>query len=381
MFEPVTQKQESCFKSQDGDVFASVPELIEILKKGEMIILVDDEDRENEGDLVLAAQHVSPEKINFMVKHAGGLICLALSPEQADRLQLRPMVDMPQNSFQTHFLVSIEAATGVTTGISAADRARTIYVASRPEATPLDIRTPGHVFPIRAKPGGVLQRAGHTEASVDLVKLAGLWPSAVICEIMKDDGSMARLPDLIGFARKHGLKIGTIDDLIRYRMCHENLVQEQSLESLSDWDLNLANPQWQLRLFENRVTGQKALVIVKKPLSSDSYVRMEKWLPFSWFNELISGQWPRWLKWLRWLDQHPEGFVWVLFFPFENHDPFKERQSGDIKEIGFGSQILRNLGIQAFKLVSQNSTWWELQPLLKAFGLEIRDIVEPPGGS
>jgi 3,4-dihydroxy 2-butanone 4-phosphate synthase/GTP cyclohydrolase II len=216
--------------------FDPIEELIEEVRQGKIVILVDDEDRENEGDLVMAADHVTPEAINFMAREARGLICLPLSPQQIDRLQLPQMVrdEMNSSSNKTAFTVSIEAASGVTTGISAADRAHTIRVASNPSGKPSDIHMPGHIFPIRAQEGGVLKRPGHTEGSVDLATLAGLNPAAVICEVINDDGTMARVPDLKKFAKKHGLKIGTIVDLIQYRLAtnkHEGLNEENITQS------------------------------------------------------------------------------------------------------------------------------------------------------
>ena len=204
---------------------APVPELVAELAAGRMVILVDEEDRENEGDLVLAAEHVTPEAINFMARHARGLICLTLTRERCERLQLPPMATRNGTKHGTAFTVSIEAATGVTTGISAADRARTVAAAVARDAAPADLVQPGHIFPLQAQDGGVLMRAGHTEAGCDLAGMAGLTPAAVICEIMKDDGTMARLPDLEVFAREHGLKIGTIADLIGYRSRNETLIQ------------------------------------------------------------------------------------------------------------------------------------------------------------
>lgn len=196
----------------------SIPELMEDFRQGKGVILIDDEDRENEGDIIFAAESITPEKVNFMCKEARGLICLALTSQQIQRLKLPLMVPETFNlsSNQTAFTVSIEAASGVTTGISAADRAHTIRVASNPQAVATDVITPGHIFPIRAKDGGVLERSGHTEASVDLARLAGLQPAAVICEVMNDDGTMARLPDLVRFAEKFNLKIGTIEALQKY---------------------------------------------------------------------------------------------------------------------------------------------------------------------
>src|SRR5216684_539574 len=204
--------------------FASIPEAIEDFRAGRMLVIVDDEDRENEGDLTVAAEKVTPEIINFMAKHARGLICLPLSPEICDDLQLPPMSARNTSRFGTAFCESIEAAEGVTTGISAADRARTIQVAIDPASRPNDLARPGHIFPLRAREGGVLVRAGQTEASVDLARMAGLTPAGVICEIMNEDGSMARIPELQEFCLKHGLKILSVADLIRYRLKHERYV-------------------------------------------------------------------------------------------------------------------------------------------------------------
>ena len=212
-----------------------VQDLIEEISRGKMVILVDDEHRENEGDLVLAAHFVTPELVNFMAREARGLICLALTGEQIDQLGLPPMVEPEQNRSpnKTAFTVSIEAAKGVSTGISVVDRAHTIQVASNPQSQASDVIMPGHVFPIRAQKGGVLKRAGHTEGSVDLTRLAGLNPGAVICEIMNPDGSMARLQDLKAFGKKFGLKVGSIEDLINYRLEHEGRPPEKALSPLT----------------------------------------------------------------------------------------------------------------------------------------------------
>lgn len=205
--------------------FNTIEEAIEDIAKGKMIILVDDEDRENEGDLCMAAEKVTPEAINFMAKYGRGLICLSLTPQRVEELKLPMMVEDNTSSFGTAFTVSIEAKKGVTTGISAHDRAHTILTAINPQTKPEDLARPGHVFPLRAKPGGVLQRAGQTEGSVDLARLAGLYPAGVICEIMNDDGTMARVPQLIEFSKRHNLKIVTIKDLIQYRMRTERFVR------------------------------------------------------------------------------------------------------------------------------------------------------------
>jgi 3,4-dihydroxy 2-butanone 4-phosphate synthase / GTP cyclohydrolase II len=201
---------------------------LEDIRAGRMVILVDDEDRENEGDLVMAAELVAPEPINFMARHARGLICLAMTEEKVEELELPMMVDANRSSRSTAFTVSIEAAQGVTTGISAHDRAHTVRTAVAPGAKPTDLVSPGHIFPLKARPGGVLQRTGHTEGSVDLAKLAGLSPAGVICEIMNEDGTMARMPDLVRFADVHGLRILTIADLIQFRLQHERLVKHVS---------------------------------------------------------------------------------------------------------------------------------------------------------
>src|SRR4051812_24378817 len=213
---------------REAAAISPTTEIVAAIRGGEIVILVDDEDRENEGDLVFAAQYVSPEKINFLAKHGRGLICMPLTEEHAQRLGLRPMVEQNRSRHGTNFTVSIEAAEGIATGISAHDRALTVKVAAAPGARPEDIVQPGHIFPLIAQPGGVLVRAGHTEACCDIAKLAGLTPAAVLCEIMRDDGTMARLPDLMQFAAEHKLKIGTIADLIEYRSRNESLVQRTS---------------------------------------------------------------------------------------------------------------------------------------------------------
>jgi 3,4-dihydroxy 2-butanone 4-phosphate synthase/GTP cyclohydrolase II len=219
----MTEKQKKSTRTKKWK-FNTIEEAVEDIREGRMVILIDDEDRENEGDLTIAAEKVTPEAINFMAKYGRGLICLSLTPERVEELKLPMMADMNTSRFGTAFTVSIEARKGVTTGISAADRARTIKTAIDPKSGPDDIARPGHIFPLRAQPGGVLQRAGQTEGSVDLARLAGLYPAGVICEIMNDDGTMARVPQLAKFARKHGLKMVTIKDLIRYRMQNECLV-------------------------------------------------------------------------------------------------------------------------------------------------------------
>jgi 3,4-dihydroxy 2-butanone 4-phosphate synthase / GTP cyclohydrolase II len=207
--------------------FAPISEALDDFREGRMLVVVDDEDRENEGDLTIAAEKITPEAINFMAKHGRGLICLALAPERCDQLQLPLMSPNNTSQFGTAFCEAVDARVGVTTGISAHDRAHTIHVCMRPDARPRDLARPGHVFPLRAREGGVLVRAGQTEAAVDLARLAGLQPAGVICEIMNDDGSMARVPELLEFCHRHDLKLISVADLIRYRLHHENFIQRQ----------------------------------------------------------------------------------------------------------------------------------------------------------
>jgi 3,4-dihydroxy 2-butanone 4-phosphate synthase/GTP cyclohydrolase II len=254
------QKLESFLAANDDTpVLVPVETIIDEARNGRMFILVDDEDRENEGDLIIPAQMATPEAINFMATHGRGLICLALTSARVDALGLAPMSRQNRTRHETAFTVAIEARDGVTTGISAADRARTISVAIDSAKGPEDIVTPGHVFPLVAREGGVLVRAGHTEAAVDIARLAGLNPSGVICEIMNEDGSMARLADLLGFARKHGLKIGTIRDLIAYRRKHDHLVEKRGESRFtSAW-----GGEWRAISFYNKATRGETMTLVK----------------------------------------------------------------------------------------------------------------------
>ena len=235
----------------------SIESAVADLRKGKMVIVVDDADRENEGDLIMAAQFVTPAAVNFMAKHGRGLICVPTTSERLQQLGIERMVRQNRETFKTDFQVSVDAARGITTGISAADRAETIRIMAEPTAVPEDLVQPGHVFPLRARPGGVLQRAGHTEAAVDLVELAGCRPIGVICEIMSDDGSMARLPELVKFARKHRLKICAIADLIQFRRTREKLVERVEVVKLpTDYgDFNLY-------LYRSKLDGQHHLALV-----------------------------------------------------------------------------------------------------------------------
>ncbi|MEN3972601.1 3,4-dihydroxy-2-butanone-4-phosphate synthase [Sphingomicrobium sp. XHP0235] len=241
-----------------ADVLVDAETIIDEARNGRMFILVDDDDRENEGDLVIPAQMATPDAINFMARHGRGLICLALTKERVDQLGLEPMARVNRESMQTAFTVSIEAREGVTTGISAADRARTIAVAIDASKSSDDLVSPGHVFPLTAQPGGTLVRAGHTEAAVDVSRLAGLNPSGVICEIMREDGSMARLDDLIDYAAEHGLKIGTIRDLIAYRLHRDHMVEEVSDSSFQSG----TGATWRARVFRDKASGEEQLALV-----------------------------------------------------------------------------------------------------------------------
>ncbi|MEM7423139.1 MAG: 3,4-dihydroxy-2-butanone-4-phosphate synthase, partial [Pseudomonadota bacterium] len=242
-----------------SDAISSVGEIIEEARNGRMFILVDHEDRENEGDLVIPAQMATPEAVNFMAIHGRGLICLAMRGEALDRLGLPLMSASNQSRHETAFTVSIEAREGVTTGISAHDRARTIAVAIDPHTSSADIATPGHVFPLRARDGGVLVRAGHTEAAIDVARLAGMNPSGVICEIMNEDGTRARLPALVAFAQKHAIKIGTISDLIGYRRKHDNLIREVEHAKIT----SVFGGEWDLRVFRDEPGGMEHYTLTK----------------------------------------------------------------------------------------------------------------------
>ena len=255
-------------KTTYSDAIASIEDIIEDARNGRMFILVDHEDRENEGDLVIPAQMCTPQAINFMATHGRGLICLAMPAARIDALGLPLMSPKNSSRHETAFTLSIEAREGVSTGISAADRARTVSVAIDPSKGASDIATPGHIFPLRARDGGVLVRAGHTEAAVDVSRLAGLNASGLICEIMNDDGTMARLPDLITFAQRHKLNIGTISDLIAYRRRHDNLVREKAVKPVK----SVHGGDWLMRVFADETQGAEHIVLTKGDLSGDGPV-------------------------------------------------------------------------------------------------------------
>src|SRR5256712_6855723 len=272
---------------REAAAISPITEIIAEIRAGRIVILVDDEDRENEGDLVFAAEFVSADKINFLAKHGRGLVCMPLTEEHAARLGLRPMVEQNRSRHGTNFTVSIEAAEGIATGISAHDRALTIKVAAAPEARPEDIVQPGHVFPLIAQPGGVLVRAGHTEACCDLARLAGLTPAAVLCEIMRDDGAMARLPDLIQFAAEHQLKIGTIADLIEYRSRNESLVQR-----VSERDIETTWGSFHLVSYRDLALGSIHLALVQGRPSPQTEILVRVHEPLSVVDLLVAGPGP-----------------------------------------------------------------------------------------
>jgi len=364
---------------------SSTEEIVAELRAGRMVILVDEEDRENEGDLVLAADFVTPEAINFMVKHARGLVCLTLTEERCKQLDLSMMTARNGTSFGTNFTVSIEAAEGVTTGISAADRAKTIQVAVAKNAHPLDIVQPGHIFPLKAQKGGVLMRAGHTEAGCDLTAMAGLTPASVICEIMKDDGTMARLPDLLEFSREHGLKIGTIADLIHYRSQNECMV-----ERVAERPLRTAHGDFRLIAFRDKPSGSAHLALVHGDMAEgeESLVRVHQ--PVSILDllesEVTTHSWTISSS-LKAIKDSKQGVIVLLnceetadqlFSQFAALDkptrPQGRAASMDLRSYGIGAQILRALGVRKMQLLASPRK----MPSMTGFDLEVTGYLTKP---
>lgn len=356
---------------------SSVQDIVADMRAGRMVILVDEEDRENEGDLVMAAQHVTPEAINFMARFGRGLICLTLTRERCEFLQLPPMAARNGTVHSTAFTVSIEAAQGVTTGISAADRARTIETAVNPQSRPSDLVQPGHVFPLQAVDGGVLMRAGHTEAGCDLAGMAGCTPAAVICEIMKDDGTMARLPDLQLFAAQHGLKIGTIADLIAYRSRHESLVQKVGTKTIQT-----SYGTFQVLAYRDLPSQGIHLALVKGQPDGQDVVPVRVHEPLSVLDALETGRPMH--SWsldaaLAYVSGQPCGVVVLLncgesaqqlLAQFEgtaraSHGP--ERGTMDLRSYGVGAQILRDCGVHRMTLLGNPRRL----PSMAGYGLEI----------
>ncbi len=349
--------------------------IIEDARQGRMVILVDDEDRENEGDLVIPAGHCTPEAVNFMAKEGRGLICLALTGGRVDQLGLELMNPNKAGHDHTAFTVSIEASEGVTTGISAADRARTVEAAIAPQAGPGSIVTPGHVFPLVARDGGVLERAGHTEAAVDLARLAGQDPSGVICEIMNDDGTMARLPDLIDFAGQHGLKIGTIADLIAYRRRWDKIV-ERTLESEID---SRYGGRFRLAVYVNTVAYAEHIALVRGDIDGD-HPAMVRVHALDVLDDVLGdhqgGKVGELHTAMEMVAEHGAGVVLLIREPRATSlsDRLRARlegggsEGGELRDYGIGAQILHDLGVRRMILLSNNH-----RPIvgLEGYGLEV----------
>lgn len=364
----------------------SIPKVLEDLRAGKMIILVDDEDRENEGDLVIAAEKITPEAINFMATHARGLICLALTPERIDELQLPPMTEDNTSAFETAFHVSIEAATGVTTGISAADRARTVQVAVDPESVPSDLVRPGHIFPLRARDGGVLVRAGQTEGSVDLTRLAEMNPAAVICEIMNPDGTMARMPQLREFSKKHDIAICSVEDLIQYRRIHEQLVF-RAAETVLPTEYG----EFRLMVYDTQIDDQNHLALVLGDVAgkADVAVRVHsECMTGDVFHSMRCDCGSQLHEAMRIISD--EGCGVLVYMRQEGRGiglvnkikAYKLQDQGmdtaeanihlgfdpDPREYGIGAQILKDLGITTMRLISNNPV---KRAGLQGYGLEV----------
>ena len=354
--------------SDFSDAISSVEEIIEDARNGRMFILVDHEDRENEGDLVIPAEKCDAAAVNFMATHGRGLICLTLTGERIDQLGLPLMASKNSSRHETAFTVSIEAREGVETGISAKDRARTIAVAIDGKAGPQDLATPGHIFPLRARDGGVLVRAGHTEAATDVARLAGLKPAGVICEIMNDDGTMARLPDLVTFAQKHGLKIGTISDLIAYRRRHDNLVKERAVKRVT----SVHGGEWIMRIFSDVAQGAEHVVLTKGDITSDApvLVRMHALDPLADVLGIgdagSAGELP---GAMRVIAEAGRGVIVLLRDTAMKLADGAEVAPQTLRQYGLGAQILAALGLTRLTLVTNHQAPKVVG--LEAYGLTI----------
>ena len=354
-------------------------DIIADIRAGKMVILVDEEDRENEGDLVLAADFVTPAAINFMARYGRGLICLTLTEQKCRSLNLAPMVSTNNSPLGTNFTVSIEAAEGVTTGISAADRARTVQAAVRADASPADIVQPGHIFPLMAQDGGVLVRAGHTEAGCDLAALAGCTPAAVICEILKDNGEMARLPDLIEFGREHKLKIGTIADLIHYRSRTESLVTR-----VSERDIETVHGKFRLLVYSDKIGQATHLALVKGAIRPDSEVLVRVHEPLSVIDlidvQSASHSW-NFNQALAAISRAECGVIVLLHRPESASDLVARALPGAIastpknalRTYGIGAQILRDLNVTKMRLLARQRR----MPSMAGFDLQVTGYLDP----
>ena len=352
-------------------------EIIEDLKNGKMVILVDDEDRENEGDLVLAAEFSTPSHINFMSKFGRGLICLTLTEERCKKLKLPLMVQENEGKLGTNFTVSIEAATGVTTGISASDRAKTIMAAISKNADHKSIVRPGHIFPLISHPGGVLYRAGHTEAGCDLAEIANLEPASVICEILNEDGSMARLPELIKFSKEHTIKIGTIADLIEFRSRKEKLIKKISEQTI-DTDYG----QMQLLLYSDLLSKNSHLALVKGKINTKDEVLVRVHAPLSildFIDKNTQHSWPP-LKALEEISKSSNGVIIFLNYQ-ESQNKISDiletintptDNTNDLRNYGIGSQILVDIGVKKMKLLASPRK----MPSMIGYGLQVTEFIE-----
>lgn len=370
---------------------ATIEEAARDIRDGKMIIIVDDEDRENEGDLVCAAELVTPEIISFMAVHGRGLICLPLTEERCEQLQLIPQTSENTSSMGTAFTISIEAREGVTTGISAADRAKTILTAVNPNSRPSDLARPGHIFPLRAKKGGVLVRIGQTEASVDISRIAGLQPAAVICEIMNDDGTMARMPELEVFAEKHGLKIISVADLVRYRIEKETLVH-----CIVETDLPTDYGTFRAHLYENVVNGETHLALTLGDVSDATgsvLVRVQtENITFAMFGSMLGEAFPSIRSSLQKISEAGRGVILYMRQRENNLDLVNQLKTyalmqekgvdfqaakretgyGKFHDYGIGAQILKDLGVKKISLLSNHPP---KVSAIEAFGLEIVETV------
>lgn len=362
------------------EALASTEEIIDEFRNGRMVILVDDEERENEGDLVIPAQMATPDAVNFMARHGRGLICLALTPTRCHELGLELMPKRNESRHDTAFTVSIEAREGVTTGISASDRALTVGAAIDPAKGAADITSPGHVFPLIARDGGTLVRAGHTEASVDLARLAGLNPSAVICEIMNDDGTMSRMPELIALAQLHGIKVGTIEDLIAYRLRHDTIVkrvQESEFKSRH-------GGAFRMHLYVNTVEYAEHIALVKGDISGDEpvLVRVHDFNPLD--DVLMDGNSDQAGKLQAAMDivgEEGRGVIILIREPRQTRvtdlmkDQVDEHQPGGLRDYGVGAQILLDLGVRNMTLL--HNTHWSIVGL-DGYGLKVVGHMDIP---